>query len=96
MAYTKDQLFYKDYKWTARENHDNPKIIGDNDQTELNRTEGYEMLYFINSLVKTWGWSRDPLSSYRHLEKIIRTQVPSEVRTHSAIKDWIASKYQTI
>jgi hypothetical protein len=45
-----------------RADHDNPKIIGGNDHTELNRTEGYEMLYFIRSLSKTFGWAE-------HLQK---------------------------
>jgi len=54
------------------------------------------MLYFINSLAKTWNWSNTSLSSYQHLERIIRQEVPSNIRTHSGIKDWIASKYSNI
>lgn len=96
MAYTSGQMFYKDYKWSARADHDNPKIIGGTDHAELNRTEGYEMLYFINSLASTWNWTNVSLSSYQHLEKIIRTEVPSNIRTHAAIKSWISSKYSQI
>jgi hypothetical protein len=94
--YKKSDMVYTDYKWQAQADHDNPKIIAGTDHTELNRSEGYEMLYFISSLAKTWGWENYPLSSYQHLEKIIKTEVPSSIRTHSGIRDWIASKYQNI
>jgi hypothetical protein len=95
--YTKSEMFYQDYKWVARADHDNPKIIGGVDHSELNRSEGYEMLYFINSLAKTWNWGANPpLSSYQHLERIIRKEVPSSTRTHTGIKDWIDTNYKTI
>ncbi|MFL9483798.1 hypothetical protein ACI6Q2_13555 [Chitinophagaceae bacterium LWZ2-11] len=84
------------YRWTAIADHDNPKIIGGQDHSELNRSEGYEMLYFINSLARTWEWTNAPLASYRHLESIIKTEVPSNIRTHSAIKEWISTNHKTI
>ena len=96
MTYTKNDMVYDDYKWVARADHDNPKIIAGTDHSELNRSEGYEMLYFINSLAHTWGWKNVVISSYQHLERIIRTEVPSTTRTHGGIKDWIAAKYSSI
>lgn len=95
MLYQKFQMGYDDYKWQAGADHDNPQIIGAQDHSELNRIEGYEMLYFINSLAKTWNWN-DNLSSCQHLERIIRNEVPSNIRTHSAIKDWIADHHKNI
>ncbi len=96
MAYKKSDMVFDDYKWNARADYDNPKIIGGTDHAELNRSEGYEMLYFINSLAKTWKWPEDALSSYKHLEKIIRNEVPSSIRTHSGISQWISNKYEKI
>jgi len=96
MVYTKAQMVYQDYKWTARADHDNPKIIGGQEHSELNRSEGYEMLYFINSLAKTWGWSESNLTSKQKLETIIRTNVPSSIRTHTKIKEWIEGHYSKI
>jgi hypothetical protein len=90
-------MYYGDYKWSARADHDNPKIIRGTDYSQLNREEGYEMLYFINSLAKTWGWSSSvALSSYQNLEKIIRTKVPTSTRTHAGIQAWISSNYQSV
>lgn len=95
MPYQKNQMVYTDYKWTATADHDNPKFIGAQEHSMLNRSEGYEMLWFINSLAKTWNWT-DNLLSYQNLEKIIKEKVPTNIRTHSGIKEWIATNYQKI
>jgi hypothetical protein len=89
-------MVYTDYKWFARADHDNPKITGGTDHSELNRTEGYEMLYFINRLADVWNWFNPPLQSLQHLEKIIRDEVPSSIRTHKGIENWIESNYKKI
>lgn len=94
--YNKSDMVYNDYKWTARADHDNPKIIQGTDHSELNRTEGYEMLYFINSLAHTWDWTGNVVSSCQRLERIIRTEVPTSTRTHSGIKSWIEDHYKQI
>lgn len=93
MIYQKSEMVYTDYKWTAKADHDNPKYIGSQDAAMLNREEGYEMLYFINSLAKTWNWTNATLSSINKLERIIRTEVPSNIRTHGGIKNWIENQY---
>lgn len=95
MAYLKSQMVYNDYKWTARGDFDDPKFIGAQESSMLNRSEGYEMLWFINSLAKTWGWN-DNRASYQNLEKILREKVPSTTRTHSGIKQWIEANYPRI
>ncbi|MDE2031219.1 MAG: hypothetical protein KGI58_03120 [Patescibacteria group bacterium] len=95
--YTKNQMVFSNYKWVAKVDHDNPKIISGTDHSELNRSEGYEMLYFINSLAKTWnGNANVPLSSLQNLERIIINKVPSNIRTHAGIKNWIELNYPSI
>lgn len=96
MEYTRPQMVFKDYKWTARADHDDPRFIGAQERSMLNRTEGYEMLWFINSLAKTWNWTNIALSSYQHLERIIRENVPGDIRTHNEIRQWIANRYERI
>lgn len=88
-------MVFNDYKWVARADSDNPKIILGTDHAELNRSEGYEMLYFINSLAKSWNWNA-PLVSYQHLERVIRQEVPSNTRTHSGIKTWIEANHKSL
>ena len=96
MAYLKSNMVYNDYKWTANADHDDPKFLGGQEHSELNRSEGYEMLWYINSLAKTWDWKNVSVSSYQKLETIIRKEVPSTIRTHSKIKEWIAANYKSI
>lgn len=88
-------MVYKDYKWLAKADHDNPEFIGAQEASMLNRDEGYEMLYFINSLALTWKWN-DSLASRQKLERIIKEEVPSNIRTHSGIKNWIEQNYKEI
>jgi hypothetical protein len=95
MNYKKSDMVYNDYKWTATADHDNPKFIGAQESAMLNRNEGYEMLYFINSVAKTWEWN-DSLKSRQDLERIIRKEVPSHIRTHSKIMEWISQHHKEI
>lgn len=96
MAYLKSNMVYADYKWKAGDDHDNPHIKGKPDSSMLNRSEGYEMLYFINRLAKVWGWTEPMLSSCQALERVIRTKVPSSIRTHAGIKEWIEANYSSL
>lgn len=95
-SFTAADLLYKDYKWNAKADHDNPKVITGKEHTSLNRTEGYEMLYFIRSLAKTWNWTTFPKSSGQNLERIIRTEVPKNIETHHEIMNWISEHYKQI
>ncbi len=46
------------YKYNKRHDAgDNPKAIGHPDRDLLDRTEAYEMVDFINHILKTWNWS---------------------------------------
>ncbi|NML56767.1 hypothetical protein [Chryseobacterium cheonjiense] len=94
MAYTKDQMVYKDkYKWTAKSDKDNPNVRHGKEAKELNRSEGYEMRDFINSLADSWKWKDKPVSLYNNLERIIINEVPRDIHKHDEIKKWIEQKY---
>lgn len=88
-------MVFTDYKWTAQADLDNPKIVGGNDHSELNRTEGYEMIYYIRSLGRSWGWKDDAIGACKKLEKTIRQKVPANIRTHSGIKTWIEYNFKS-
>ena len=96
MAYTKKDMVFFDYEWNAREITLETKLPGPDEQAELNRDEGFEMLSYINSLAKTWGWNTDNMTSFRHLERIIRNEVPGDIRTHSDILAWIENHYTNV
>jgi len=96
MAYIKNDMVFFDYKWNEKEKINDAKSIGVDEQAELNRTEGFEMLNYINSLAKTWGWKTDNMSSFRNLERIIRMEVPGDIQTHADILAWLQNNYTTI
>ena len=96
MPYKKSDMVYQDYKWTAKADHDNPMFIEAQERSELNRSEGYEMLHFINSLITTWNWKEPYLQAAHNLEKVIREEVPSNIRTRLKIKQWITEKYKVL
>lgn len=91
--FTEADLLYKGYKETAYADHDDPKIIDGKDHSSLNRTEAYEMTHFINSLALTWGWKHLTKERGQTLEQIIKDEVPHNIETRHAIRDWIAASY---
>jgi hypothetical protein len=83
---TKSDLHYNDYSWSTYSN-DDPKITGEPDSTLLNRMEGYEILYFINKFTEIHKLKEK--SSATKIEKMIRNEVPSNLRSQQNIKKWI-------
>ena len=86
-------MVYFDYKWTARSDNDDPDFKNHQESAELNRTEGYEMIDFIDYLAYKWNWADDNVASRQKLEKTIRTKVPSSIRTHKDIREWIEANH---
>ena len=96
MAYKKIDMGFFDYNWNTKADNNDPEFINGHKGTELNRIDGFEMLLCINSLAETWGWQTDNLSSFRHLERIIRNEVPENIRTHADILNWIQNNYTDV
>lgn len=95
-TFKKSEMLYDDgkhYKWTAKADHDNPYYTKGADHSELNRTEGNEVLYFINHIGDK-HWQKTPdLTTYRKVERLIRYEVPSNIRTHKKVADWIVDNW---
>jgi hypothetical protein len=91
MDFTKSNLLYNHYSWTALSG-DNPKISGVPDSTLFNRNEGYEVLYLINKIMV--NYSLKNVESGQKIERMIRTDLPSEVRGQKNVYDWIIASWQ--
>lgn len=97
MSFKRSEMLYDNgtyYKWTASKDYDDPHYRGGIDHDELNRTEGYEVLYMINKVVK----QRLPLydqnkAGYQKVEKLIRFDVPTFIKSHKGISDWIIQNW---
>jgi hypothetical protein len=95
MSFTQRDMLYTDYAWSTRYTGDDPRVTGEPDNTLLNRTEGWEMLYFINKCAEKWGWLSADNASRRKLEKAIRQKVPGNIRTQRGIKEWIELNHKS-
>jgi hypothetical protein len=94
-SFIDENLAYK-YSWEAKADYDNPVIITELDTRRLNRKEGYEMLYFIRSLAKTWAWQKPLTRSCRQLEKILKAEVPENIVMYAEIKAWLEERYEKL
>lgn len=86
-----DLLFKNEYSWNALIG-DDPRITGEPDSTLFNRNEGYEVLYLINKLAEKWGLS----SKFDRLkiERMIKNNLPSDIRSQENVKEWIFNNWE--
>lgn len=99
MPYVRSQMLYDDgnyYKWAAKDDSDNPYYRGGSDRAQLNRTEGYEVLYFINHIAgKRWRTNPATLSTFNKIESMIRYSVPTNIRKRETIENWICDNWSS-
>ena len=88
--FKKGDLYYTDYDWKASDG-DNARIIGFPDNILLNRREGYEVLHFLNRYMTKKGWSLK--DSLHKLEQAIRNRLPSEIRSHKNVNEWLDNNF---
>lgn len=96
--FKQSEMLYDDgkyYKWSAATDGDNPKKIGGIDRFELDRTQGYEVLNFINQIGDDRWKSTPNTGTYHKIEKMIRYDVPSNLRKHTDIANWIVSNWNS-
>jgi hypothetical protein len=94
MAFERSQMLYDNgyYKWSARADHDNPYYRQGTDYSQINKTEGYEVLYFLNHLGKK-RWNPEPnTTTYQKMERILRYYVPAK-STHKKAEDFIVNNW---
>lgn len=89
---TKNDLIYTDYKWKAKDDKDNPIITGFPDSALLNRSEGYEVLAFINRFSVKYGFTQ--VADGQKVERFIHDYLPSDVRSHKNVHDWIVANWK--
>jgi len=77
-------LLFTDYKWTAYPS-DDPHVTGKPDSTLLNRSEGYEMVYFIDRYMKSKGWTSK--GTGQKIEKYLRSSKSGSQSHASWIKE---------
>lgn len=94
MAFVRSQMLYDDgkyYKWPAKADHDNPYYKQGTDHSEINKTEGYEVLYFLNYIGKK-RWENPNTATYQKMERILREHVPAK-STHKKAEEFIVTNW---
>jgi len=81
------------YTWKAKEEDDNPNRRGGKDREELDRTEGYEVLYFLKKYVPAWEGKNAALKQYHKAEEMLRHKVPKSLRKQTEIANWMAAHW---
>lgn len=81
----------KKYSWTT-DGGDDPDFRSGSDKALLDRTEGYEVLYFINKLADDLGFKKKALGE--KLERMIHA-TPGNLGSHENIKKWISDNWNT-
>jgi len=74
------------YNWTT-DKGDNPRLTGTPDSDLLDRTEGYEVLHFLNQRCKTL---QDALKA----ERLIHSALPGSIRGQEHIVAWLNNNWQ--
>ncbi|WP_440120395.1 hypothetical protein [Tenacibaculum sp. Ill] len=77
-----------EYKWTI-EDGDNPKITGKPDKDRLDRSEGYEMVDFINYICKTFNLTTKKEAF--EIEELLQNKVPSNMVMKDEIEEKLSS-----
>lgn len=85
----KGDLIYKDYSWKALK--DNPKKKGKNERAQLNRKQGYEVLYFANKFLEKYDLT-EPTSSAK-IERMLRNDIPGTIKDRKKIEAWIVKNW---
>lgn len=94
MPFTAADLIFRDYVFSTGYAADDPRISGVPDATELNRTAGPEMLYFINYCYEIWNWPDYGKTPGRKIEMLIRNYLMSDIRTQEAVLSWIREHWK--
>ena len=91
--FKKSDMLYNHYDWSTKENEDNPFIKNGKEAKELNRKEGWEVLYFINNNLNVSPV--DAVKTCQKIEKMIRHDVPSDFKDRTEIAKWISDNFKT-
>lgn len=89
---TRDDLNYQ-YSWKVTQG-DNPKLIAD-DANHLSRKEGYEMLFYLNSLT---GKNKADLSKKTRLivEWMLKEHFNSTAPGRQTVTNWVAENFSKL
>ncbi len=88
----KDDLKYNDYCWTIYSG-DDLRVTGVPDATELDYTEGHQLLYLINKMAKINNFKQK--FSGLKVERMVRESLPENILTQEDVVKWVGKNWNT-
>lgn len=88
--FTADSLQYR-YNWKA-DGGDNPRYTGYLDQIRVDKTEGYEVLYFCNRFLETHNVT-ETLTNFRRVETLLKSTPASLIILRTELYGFIESNW---
>lgn len=85
----KKNLGFKDYNWKAV--NDNPGLRGKVERDQLNRKQGYEVLYFVNFFLEKYMLTEPETG--RKIERLLRSEVPKKLKNRHDIEKWLVENW---
>ncbi len=92
MLYTRTDMVYQDYDWNTTE--DASKLKSDPDRNLFTSTEGEEVLYMVNHLMKETGATSK--EDGEMIEKLIHDRLPLGKQSQVTAKRWLQEKMELL
>jgi hypothetical protein len=86
-SFNKSDLQHNHYNWSNKSQQDFEKIRGFHDDASLTKTEGYEVLPYINRYMNYRSWKL--ITSFHKIENAIINELPNDIKLHSTVKKWL-------
>ena len=83
------------YTWSEYKAGD-PLVTGIPDYVTLERSEGHEVLKFIQHFLDTYEWDEETVTANGQKIEQLLQKCPSSCQNHSNIKTWILDHWEAI
>lgn len=94
MIFQHSDLHFRDYAVSSPYADTDSRVHGDFDDTDFDRREQQEMLYFINHCYRLWGWPDYSKNPGRKIEMLLKLYIPGSVRTQIGLLKWIQEHWR--
>lgn len=87
--FQQSEMMYRDYYWGFRYLPKDPHTCGELGTTIFTRTEGPQMLYFLNKYAELRHWKHHLHNRLQKLEYIVRERVPDSLDYQYEVRQWL-------
>lgn len=93
MGFTKNDLYYKDYSWKA-DGGDDADYRAYLDRIKVDKTEGYEVVYFCNDFIKKYNKPLN-VANFQWAERILRSSDLVGIQIRATLNIEVEKRWST-